>query len=122
MSTTTTSTALDIEALARAIEQRDAEGQLAAYADDAVLTVVDSDHPPSRPTMLRGRDAIAAHLRDVCRRDLTHRVEHAVAAGDRAALTVACEYPDGTRVLCAATLVLDGGRVTRQRTVQAWDA
>lgn len=70
---------------------------------------------------LRGRKAIAAHLSDICARDMTHRVERVVAGDDGAAFTEACAYPDGTRVQCAAVLDLVGGRIVRQVGVQAWD-
>ena len=40
---------LDLEALTRAIEGRDAAAQTVFYADDAVLTTIDSQHGPSAP-------------------------------------------------------------------------
>jgi hypothetical protein len=53
---------------------------------------------------------------------MTHRVDTAVAEGDRLAFTQTCTYPDGKRVYCAATLELVGGRIARQTAIQAWDA
>ncbi len=32
-----------------------------------------------------------------------------------------CEYPDGTRVLCAAMLEVEDGRISRQTSVEAWN-
>ena len=53
---------------------------------------------------------------------MTHTIESGVADGDRLAFTQACAYPDGTRVLCATMLELNGGQISRQTVVQAWDA
>ena len=72
-------------------------------------------------TVLRGREEIAAWVEDVCARDMTHRIEQPVLAGDRAAFVEACRYADGTNVLCATVLEVAGGRIVRQTAVQAWD-
>jgi hypothetical protein len=118
MSTTTT---FDLDRLAAAIESRDAGGQVELYADDAVVRVVDRLSQPGAPRMLRGRDEIAAWIEDTCSRDMTHSVSHRVADANGAAFIVDCRYPDGTSVICAAHLSLDGGRITGQTVVQAWD-
>jgi len=96
--TMTTQTTIDIEALRRAVEERDAAGMLALYADDAEVRLADRDDTPGNPRVLSGKDEIRAFVEDVCARDMTHRVEHAVADGDRASLLEACRYPDGTNV------------------------
>lgn len=118
MSTTIT----DLDGLARAIESRDAEAQIAAYTEDAILENIDAEHPPSSPVILHGRAEIAAMLRDVTRRDMEHRVTEAFVAGDKGALRVDCRYPDGTQVACLATLELRDGLIARQRQVQTWDS
>jgi hypothetical protein len=112
---------LSIPALRRAIEARDGKTLAGFYRDDAVMQIVDSLNPPSRPHEIRGRQAIAAYYDDVCGRAMTHRVEFGVEAGDRLAFTQACAYPDGKRVFCAATLELADGKIARQVAVQAWD-
>ena len=117
----TTTTTFDLAALRRAVEARDADAQVALYHDDAEIELVDRDHPPSRPLVLRGTGEIAAHLADICARDMTHHVEHAVSDGSSAAFGVRCDYPDGTRVLCAALVDLREERIARQVIVQAWD-
>jgi hypothetical protein len=111
----------DTAALARAIEARDADAQLAAYDANAELRLVDRNNPPSRPLVLRGAAAIGEHLRDVCSRDLTHQVRATVADDHRVAFEVACRYSDGTQVLCHCVADVADGRITRQVTVQAWD-
>jgi ketosteroid isomerase-like protein len=121
MSTTTSSTTLDLGVLGRAIETRDAHGQLAHYADDAVIEVVDRDHPPSTPLRVEGRDAIRAYLEDVYGRDIAHSVRHAFESGDKAALWIDCAYPDGTQVRCACACVVREGKIARQDILQEWD-
>ena len=116
-----TAAAFDLDALGRAIEQRDAAGQLAHYAPDAEVRLVDKVAMPGSPRVLRGRDEIAAWIEDVCARDMTHRIEQPVLGDDRAAFVEACRYADGTNVLCATVLELDGGQIVRQTAVQAWD-
>jgi len=117
----TTETQFDAQALKRSIEERDASTQVALFADDATVEVVDKENPPSRPFVLDGRDAIRAYLEDVMSRDMTHSVSGLVVEGDRASYTIDCRYPDGSKVLCLATLELRDGRIVRQRGIQAWD-
>jgi len=112
---------LTVSSLRRAIEGRDGETLAGFYADDAVLQIVDQDHPPSRPLEIQGHNAIAAYFDDVCGRAMTHNVEFGIAEGDRLAFTQACTYPDGNRVFCSATLELRHGKIARQVAVQAWD-
>jgi ketosteroid isomerase-like protein len=118
----TVTTTFDIGVLKRAIEERDATAQLALYADDAEVALVDRDNPPASPHVLRGKDDIRAWIEDVCARDMSHRVEQYVVSGDGAAFTEACRYPDGTNVLCVAMLELSNGQIARLTGVQAWDA
>ncbi len=115
------SSGLDFEALRRAIEERDADTLVGFYADDAEVLTVNRRTPPSSPEVLRGREQIAEYLRDVCSREMTHRVENEVVGERRIAFQEACEYPDGTRVLGAQTLELRDGRVILQVNVEAWD-
>jgi len=122
MSEQTTAGGLDFEALRRAIEQSDAEVLAGFYADDAELLTVNRNTTPSSPAVLRGKEAIAEYLEDVCGRDMTHRVENEVVGRDRIAFNEACEYPDGIRVLGAATLDVRDGQIVRQVNVEAWDA
>ena len=75
------------EAEYNAIENRDGRQLANMYADDAVLRVVDRDNPPSKPREIRGKAAITAYWDDVCGRTMTHKVEEAVAAGDRLPFT-----------------------------------
>ncbi|MEA2640211.1 MAG: hypothetical protein QOF51_1605 [Chloroflexota bacterium] len=121
MTATDTTLDLTLSTLTKAIETRDAAAMTSVYADDAELLVMDKIHQPSKPLVLRGKDAIAAYLKDICSREMTHRVERSVAANDTIAYSEACQYPDGTRVQCITVLELRGGKVTRQVGVQTWD-
>lgn len=112
---------LDLDALVTAIEARDAGGQLAAYADDAELVVVDHEHTPSNPLVVRGTDALRAHFTDITGRDMTHKVTTAAMSGDRLTVEVDCRYADGSRVACLCVAGLADGRIVWQRGVQAWD-
>jgi ketosteroid isomerase-like protein len=122
MTITTVPATFDTAALQAAIHNRDAAAQLALYAPDAELHLVDQRTPPSSPRILRGHAEIGPHLEQVCARDMSHHVTRAFATGDDLAYEVECFYPDGTRVLCQAIGHLEDGRITAQRGVQAWDA
>ena len=112
---------LDFETLRRAIEGRDADTLVGFYADDAEVLTVNKNATPSSPQVLRGKEQISEYLRDVCAREMTHRVEGEVRGEDRVAFREACEYPDGVRVLGAQTLELRDGKIVRQVNVEAWD-
>ena len=117
----TTATQFDPQILKRSIEERDASAQAALFADDAVFEVVDKANPPSNPLVLSGREAIHEFLADTASRDMTHEFGNLVVDGDHASYTIDCRYPDGTRVLCMATVEIRDGHIVRQRGVQAWD-
>jgi ketosteroid isomerase-like protein len=111
----------DLSTFKQAIEERDASAQLAMYAEDAQVTLVDRVAQPSAPRVLHGQGEIRAWVEDVSGRDMTHRVQHTVQDEGGVAFTEACRYPNGTSVLCATVLEIDNGLVTRQVVVQAWD-
>jgi ketosteroid isomerase-like protein len=116
-----TTTAFDVDALVRSIEGRDAETQIGLFAQDAVITTVDHEHPPSNPAVSRGREEIATVLRDVFGRDMTHEVHDVVLTGDALAYRLECRYPDGARVSCHAIAQLRDGKIVSQHGVQTWD-
>jgi hypothetical protein len=116
-----TEASVQIDALARAIESRDAEQIIAWYADGATLTLLDRDHPPSNPQLLTGREEIGAYYRDVCGRNMEHRVVDPVSTPTGLGFTQHCRYPDGTRVVCATVAAVEDGLIVRQTGVQTWD-
>ncbi len=121
MSVQKTSGELDFEALRQAIENLDAERLVSLYADDAEMQTVNRYTTPSSPKVLKGKEQIGEYLRDVCGRAMTHHIENEVIGEGRVAFNEACEYPDGTKVLCAATLEVQDGKIYRQVNVEAWD-
>jgi hypothetical protein len=118
MSTTTT---FDLERFARAAQERDAATQLSMYGPEAEVTIADKISQPGSPRVLRTREEIKGWLEDMYGRDMTHAVKHRVKDDAGAAYTQACRYPDGTNVLCATVIELDGGSIARQTVVQVWD-
>jgi len=118
MSTTTT---FDLARFARAAEERDAATQLSMYGPNATVKIVDKVSQPGEPRLLDTQEEIKSWLDDVYGRDMTHAVQHKVLDETGAAYTVACRYPDGTNVLCATVLALDGGLIADQTVVQVWD-
>lgn len=111
-----------ISGLREAIEARDAQNLKSLYADDAVITIIDSENPPSRPRTIAGAKDIGAFLDDVYSRDMTHTVESGVVNGNTLAFVQGCRYGDGTRVIASSIAELGPGRIVRQTTVQAWDS
>jgi hypothetical protein len=118
MSTITT---FDLPRFSRAAEERDASTQLSMYGPDAVVTIADRNSQPGSPRVLRTREEIEHWLEDMYGRDMTHTVRHRVQDQSGAAYVQACQYPDGTNVLCATVIELDGGLITGQTVVQVWD-
>jgi hypothetical protein len=116
------SNSLSLSALSQAIETRDSPAMRGFYSEHAKVTIIDRDHPPSKPQQIVGRTAIAAYFDDVCGRTMTHRVENSCLDANRLAFTQACAYPDGKRVVCSAMAELSGGKIVNQTIVQAWDA
>lgn len=111
-----------IDGLRRAVEKRDAAGLKALYADDAVLTIIDNENPPSKPRIITGAKDIGTFLDDVYSRDMQHSIEMGLIDGNRLAFVQGCRYGDGTRVIASNTAELGPGGIVRQTTVQAWDS
>lgn len=113
--------ALNLSSLRKAVEGNDAKALTAFYADDAEVRVIDQDHPPSRPLVLKGKQAIGAMLDDVCNRAMKHHVDDGLIDGSHLAFSETCTYPDGVKVYMSAMLELADGKIRRQTNIQAWD-
>lgn len=118
---TATSRTFDLDRFTRAAEERDAAAQLAMYAANATVTITDKISQPGSPRVLGTHDEINGWLEDVYGRDMTHKVRNTVNDETGAAYTQACRYPDGTNVLCATLIALEGGLIVDQTVVQVWD-
>jgi SnoaL-like domain len=116
-----TITSFDLDRFTAAAEARDAATQLSMYRPDAVVTITNKISQPGAPRVLHSREEIKAWLEDVYSRDMTHTVKHRVLAETGAAYTQACRYPDGTNVMCATVIELDGGVISRQTVLEVWD-
>jgi len=116
-----TTTSFDLDRFTRAAEERDAATQLSMYGADAIVTINNRISQPGAPRVLRGREEIGAWLEDMYGRDMTHSVKHRVLDETGAAYTQACRYPDGTNVLCATVIELDGGVISGQTVLETWD-
>ncbi len=116
-----TITTFDLDRFTLAAEQRDAATQLSMYGPDALVTISNKISQPGAPRVLRGREEVKAWLEDMYGRDMTHTVKHRVLDETGAAYTQACRYPNGTNVLCATVLELDGGVISGQTVLEVWD-
>jgi SnoaL-like domain len=116
-----TITTFDLDRFTRAAEERDAATQLSMYGADAVVTINNKVSQPGAPRVLHGRGEIKAWLEEMYARDMTHKVQHRVHDDTGAAYTQACRYPDGTNVLCATVIELDGGVISGQTVLETWD-
>jgi SnoaL-like protein len=113
--------AFDLHAFSRALEQHDINYQLAHYAPDADIRIVDPDNPPAAPRTLKGKQAIHAWMVDSITHDLGLHVTHLVDGGDRVAFTERSHYSDGTQALTTSTAELEQGLITAQHTILVWE-
>ena len=114
---------LDLETLYLGIESCDPDLLLGFYAEDARLSIVNSDTPHASPLELLGKWEIARHLQAAFGQEASHRVERDAAVGeDRVTYREACEYEDGDRIVVETTLEWRDGKIVRQVDVVAHDA
>ncbi len=111
-----------IVGLRTAVENRDAASLKALYADNAVITIIDSINTPSKPRVITGARDIGAFLDDVCSRDMTHTIDTGVVEGRMLAFVESCKYSDGTRVIASNTAEFGPNGIVNQTVVQAWDS
>jgi hypothetical protein len=110
--------AFDLAAFGRALAQRDIARQLACYAPDADIRVVDPDNPPSAPRTVSGTHAISSWLMDCAGFDVD--VTHLVDGGDRVAFTQGWHQPDGVAVVSTSTAELWDELIRTQHTILGW--
>jgi ketosteroid isomerase-like protein len=119
---TTTAPRIDLDALARALAERDLDALGSLYAEDVEFHVSNPSHPPAEAFGVRGRDEVVAYLRGVPP-DLTITLEDAVVGVDgRVVAHTVCRYPDG-KVVCSAWLLEPDvrGAIVLQKGIEAWD-
>ena len=111
-----------IDSIRKAVETRDAKSLKALYAANAVMTIIDSDNPPSKPRTIKGAKDIGSFLDDVYSRDMKHTLDHGIVDGKHLAFVEGCSYPDGTHVIASTMAELGPNGIVKQMTVQAWDS
>ena len=109
------------ETLTRAIEGRDAELAASVYADDCELLIINRNYPPSKPLVRKSRSQILDLYKDVCSREMTHKITGTVVGEEGFALRESCLYPDGCRVVSQVIVELRDGKIVRQFSVDCWD-
>ena len=119
----TVQTQFDLEAFKHAVASSDKEpeAQLEFFHEQIEWIEIDQRTPPSSPAVLRGRDAVSELLRDVTSRGIKTTVLEGVVAGDRGAIAIRCEYPQGGLVRENALIQIRDGKIARWEGVQAWD-
>ena len=116
-----TTISFDLDRFAHAAEERDAATQLSMYGPNAVVTINNKISQPGAPRVVSGHEEIKAWLEDMYGREMTHTVKHQVLDDSGAAYTQACRYADGTNVLCATVIELEGGVISGQTVLEVWD-
>ena len=99
----------DLDAFGHALEQRDPAYQLARYATDADIRVVDPDNPPAAARVMHGTPAIRTWLLASKGHDHDVEVTHLVDGGGRVAFTQRWHDHNGTAVLSTSTAELQNG-------------
>jgi ketosteroid isomerase-like protein len=107
----------DIDGLSRAIELGDTRYQLALYADDAEVSVVDVDQPSRSPRVLHGKPAIASWIEALQSQTALRRVLDREVEVDRVVLTEECQTSDGSNFRIASTAEVRGGQITRELVI-----
>jgi hypothetical protein len=118
---TVTTTSFDLETLKRGYEEWDIEALLSLYADDVELIQIDRDNTPSSPRRRYGKDIFRGMFEHCAAAGVKATVANAVADEAQAAATIACEFPDGRKVVANSMLGLENGRIVRELDVQAGD-
>ena len=95
----TVQTQFDLEAFKHAVadSSHGSDAQLDFFCDDVEWVEIDQRTPPSSPALRHGRAVVAEMLRDVTERGITTTVIDGLIAGDRGAIAIRCEYPQGGR-------------------------
>lgn len=119
--TVKTATSFDLEGLRRGYDEWDVDALLGLYADDVELIQIDRDNPPSSPRVRHGKDVFKGMFEHCAGAGVKASVENGLAAGDRAAATVTCEFPGGRKVLANSIFEIEDGRIVRERQVLSGD-
>ena len=106
-----TQTTFDLNGLSRAIQSRNCRYQLALYADDAEVEIVDGPRVSTPPHVLRGKPAIGQWLESMSSEAVGYRVRDAVGSAERVRFTEECVYPDGTELVIECQAEVRRGQI-----------
>lgn len=108
-----TQTKFDLDGFSYAVGARDARYQLALYADDAEVEIVDPDHPAVPLRVLHGKSDIRAWLEGMSSGAVRYQVTEAEAHQNALRFTERCLYPDGTDLRYECQAEVYRGQITR---------
>ena len=109
------------DALCAGYRRREPRRIVDLYADDAEVTIINRNNPPSKRLILRGREALQRMYEDLCAREMTHRLECAAVTAGMIAYSVHCHYPDGCDVIGMNHATVVDGRIVRELNLSCWD-
>ena len=108
-----TQTHFDLTGLSHAIQSGDCRYQLALYADDAEVRIVDAARPAAPLRVLHGKSAIQDWLGTVTSRAVQFQVRDAVASPGRVRYTEDCQYRDGSQLRFECTAEVRRGQISQ---------
>ena len=106
-----TQTSFDLPGLSRAIQSQDRRYQLALYADNAELEILDGEHLDAPLQVLHGKPEIAKWLDAMSSRAVSYKVRDAVGGPDGVRFTEECIYPDGETLVFQCTAEVSRGQI-----------
>ena len=108
-----TQTTFDLSGLSKAIQSGDCRYQLALFAENSEVKIVDGAQPAAPLGVLRGKPAIEKWLDAMSSRAAQFRVRDAVASPGRVQYTEECRYRDGSELLLECTAEVCRGQISR---------
>jgi hypothetical protein len=109
-----THTSIDLDRLSHAIESRDRHHQLALYAQDAEVLIIDYGQRPYQERVLQGRIEIGAWISAMGSHDCIYEMTDPFLCGDRLRFSEECRYPDGTDVLYMHNAQVSQGQIAQE--------
>jgi hypothetical protein len=110
-----------VEALRSGYRSRDPALIAGLYHADVEYRVINRNNPPSKPLVVRGREAVRRMLDDLCNREMTHEVVRSVVGAGSIAYSLECRYPDGCLVVGAYLATVKDGRIASEMSIDCWD-
>lgn len=119
--TDSTDPSFDFAGFKKSFVEQEIKNWAAFFADDAEWIEYKHTHPPRSPRRMTGRTQIEGFLADIKASNITLKIEDEVIGPTRAAFCVWCILPDGKRIVENVIIHFEGGKITRQVDVEAWD-